>query len=227
MTQLSPRDVVARYRKLDTCVVSDASDALGAGAEVAAGLGPMWEGARVTGRAVTTLLAPGPAPGSSVHLGVRAIEQATGDDVIVVANEGRTGMGSWGGLLSLGASLRGVAGVVADGALRDVDEARELRFPVFARAGIPRTARGRVHEAGCQQPVTICGVGVNPGDLIVADGTGVVVVPWPAVADVLARAEEMATREADMAARLRAGQPPSAVLGSGYESMTGNATARG
>ncbi len=221
MSGLSPEDIVARCRRVDTCALSDAADALGAGAAVAGGLRPMWEGARAAGRAVTTQLAEGPAPGSSVHLGARAIERASGDDVIVVANEGRTGMGSWGGLLCLAASLRGIAGVVADGALRDVDEARELRFAVFARAATPRTARGRVHEASCGEPVRVSGVDVHPGDLIVADGSGVLVVPWAAAGDVLARAEELAGREAQMAARLRAGEPAPAVLGAAYESMTG------
>jgi 4-hydroxy-4-methyl-2-oxoglutarate aldolase len=235
LTEKSTRtaeDVVARYRRLDSCVVSDAADALGATAALVPGLGPMWAGARVTGRAVTTLLAPGPATsppatGHSVHLGVTAIEQATATDVIVVANAGRTGMGSWGGLLSLAASLRGVAGVVTDGALRDVDEARELRFAIFARAATPRTARRRAHEVSCGEPVQLAGVDVRPGDLIVADGTGVLVLPWEQAPDVLARAEELAAREADMASRLRAGQRPSDVLGAPYESMTSPAVARG
>lgn len=223
----SAADVVARYRRLDSCVVSDAADALGASAVLIPGLGPMWEGARVTGRAVTTLLAPGPAAAPSVHLGARAIEQATGTDVIVVANAGRTGMGSWGGLLSLAASLRGVAGVVTDGALRDVDEARELRFAAFARAATPRTARGRVHEVSCGEPVRLSGVDVRPGDLVVADASGVLVVPWEEAAGVLTRAEELAAREAGLASRLRAGQRTSEVLGAPYESMTSPPAVRG
>lgn len=227
MGVLSPEDIVARCRRVDTCALSDAADALGAGAAVADGLRPMWEGARAAGRAVTTQLAEGPAVRSSVHLGARAIERAGSDDVIVVANEGRTGMGSWGGLLCLAASLRGAAGVVADGALRDVDEARELRFAVFARAGTPRTARGRAHEESCGEPVRVSGVDVHPGDLIVADGSGVLVVLWAAAGDVLLRAEELARREAQMASRLRAGEPAPAVLGQAYESMTSRSTVRG
>lgn len=219
----SATEIVARYRRLDTCVVSDAADALGGGAAVAPGLAPMWEGAAVAGRAVTTLLVPGPATAPSPHLGARAIERATADDVIAVANAGRTEMGSWGGLLSLAASLRGIAGVVTDGALRDVDEARELRFAVFAGGATPRTARGRVHEASCGEPVRLSGVDVRPGDLIIADGSGVLVVPWEAAGDVLERAEELAAREAGMASALRAGRSPAEVLGAAYESMTGRA----
>lgn len=227
MKGLSPEEVLARYRRLDTCVVCDAAAAIGAGAAVTDRLRPMWEGARVAGRAVTTRLAPGPSPRPSAHLGVRAIENGTPDDVIVVANAGRREMGSWGGLLSLGASIRGIAGAVIDGALRDVDDAREFRFPVFAVAATPVTARGRVHEESCGEPVEVSGAHVDPGDLVLGDGSGVLVVPWAAAGDVLERAEKLAHQEEEMASRLRAGLQPSAVLGSSYESMLGAAAEGG
>lgn len=218
MTSTDAAVIVERLGRLDSCVVSDALDAVGGGA-VVDHLRPMWEGARLVGRAVTMALATGPVMGSKVHLGVRAIERATAIDTIVVANEGRSGMGSWGGLLSVAASARGVAGVVTDGALRDVDEARDLRFPVFARGATPRTARGRAHEVSCGEPVEIAGVPVSPGDLVLADGTGVVVVRWESAEDVLTKAEELAQREAEMGGRLRGGRTASAVLDTAYESM--------
>jgi len=128
-------------------------------------------------------------------------------------------MGSWGGLLAMAASLRGVAGVVADGACRDVDEAREMGFAVFARAGAVRTARGRVHEQSCGEPVSLSGITVHPGDVIVADGSGVVVVPAADAERVTERAEFIARREAAMQDSLRAGAPVSEVLGASYEHL--------
>lgn len=211
---------VARFAVLDTCAVSDALDALGLDG-VVDGLRPVWEGARVAGRAVTTRLVPGP-PGAGppkVHLGVRAIESAAPGDVIVIDNGGRAGMGSWGGLLTLAASLRHVAGVITDGACRDVDEARVLAFPVFARGGAVRTARGRVHEQSRGEPVAIGGVTVHPGDVVIADGTGVVVVAAGDTERVLAVAERIVGREGLMQADLRAGKPVSQVLGTDYEGM--------
>lgn len=212
--------IVERLGRLDACVVSDALDASGR-AGVAFGLRPVWEGARAVGRAVTVKLAPGsPPPGTpKVHLGIRAIEQAGPHDVIVVDNEGRTEMGGWGGLLSLAASTRQVAGVVLDGACRDVDESRELHFPVFARGGTPRTARGRVYEESCGEPVQVCGIAVRTGDFVIADGSGVVVVPVECAEEVIGAAEAMAEREAGMASRLRSGVPPSAVMGGAYEGL--------
>jgi regulator of RNase E activity RraA len=216
-------DLATRLARLDTCVLSDALDALEL-VGVAPGLVALWEGARLAGPAVTVKLAPGvPDAGHGrVHLGARAIDRAQPGNVIVVDNGGRTEMGSWGGLLSLAADRNGVAGVVADGACRDVDEARALGFPVFARCGVPRTARRRVYEESTGGPVSIGGISVSEGDFVVADGSGVVVIPRSRVLDVVTEAERLTAREQEMSARLKAGEPVGAVLGHGYESMIGN-----
>lgn len=215
-------DLVARLAPLDTCCVSDALDACGIAGWVEP-LVPIWEGAKLVGRAVTTKLAAGPAPAGAppVHLGARAIEAAAPGDVIVIDNEGRDTMGSWGGLLATAASLRGIAGVVADGACRDVDEAREMGFPVFARRGVSRTARARVHEVSCNEPIRLAGIPVAPGDIVMADGSGVIVIPAADAGRVVERAEQIASREAAMLVRLREGDPVSAVLGASYEHMLG------
>jgi 4-hydroxy-4-methyl-2-oxoglutarate aldolase len=216
---------VDRLRRLDTCVVSDALDALGLDG-VVDGITPVWEGARAVGRAVTMQLAEGTAPEGQpkVHLGVRAALSASPGDIIVVANAGRLGMGSWGGLLSLAARQRGLAGVVTDGACRDVDEARELRFPVFARGPAARTARGRVHEQSCNERVRIGSLTVHSGDLVLADGTAVVVIPAEQAAVVLDQAEQIAARELAMADEIRGGADLPAVLGVRYEDMLAQGT---
>ena len=213
-------ELVARLVPLDVCCVSDALDALGLEG-VVDGLSPVWESARVVGRAVTTKLVPGSPPAGSppVHLGARAIEAADPGDVIVVDNAGRATMGSWGGLLAMAASIRGVAGVVLDGACRDVDEARELRFPAFARGGAVRTARARVYEESCGEPVSLSGVTVHPGDIVMADGSGVAVLAAGEAERVVERAEQINRRERAMAERLRAGDRVSEVLGASYEHM--------
>ncbi|MGI8985709.1 MAG: RraA family protein [Nocardioidaceae bacterium] len=93
---------------------------------------------KVVGFAATIQLAPlaGEARAAS-HIATKAVAAAGSTDVLVVANGGRGDVSCWGGLLSLGASRRGIRGVIVDGACRDVDEARELGFPVFARATTP------------------------------------------------------------------------------------------
>jgi len=216
-----PDALVQRLAKLDTCAVSDAMDRLGLNG-AALGLQPLWPSPRTVGRAVTVKLkAAVPGEQSHRHLGTAAIEAAVSGDVIVVDNGGRTYAGSWGGILSVAAKAAGVAGVVADGACRDVDEARDLAFPVYARCGVPVTARGRIVEESFQIPIEVCGVAVAPGDLVIADWTGVVFVPAGRAEEVLDAAEDIAAREAAMAEAVRAGKKPSEVMGASYERMTG------
>lgn len=215
--------LLVRLRRLDVCAVSDALDRLGLDGQVCTGLPSRSADRRICGRAVTFRLVPAvpaaPASGPPRHLGTTAVEAAGPGDVIVV--EQRTGIdaGCWGGILSLAASVRGIAGVVADGPVRDIDEARSHGLPVFCRSLTPRTARGRVREESVQEPVAIDGVTVHPGDLVIADGSGVAFVPQARAEAVIDAAEKIAGREAAMAKDLLAGRPVTEVMGADYEHM--------
>jgi regulator of RNase E activity RraA len=199
--------LLQRFGALDSASVSDALDGLGLPSGVS-GIGPVWGHPTIVGLAATVQLEPvvsGATEGA--HITSSAIAQAGPTDVLVVANQGRTDVSCWGGLLSLGASLRGVRGVIADGACRDVGEARDLGFPVFARGRIPVTARGRLQQRATGVPVQVAAREVAPGDVVVADETGVVFVPRDRAIEVLADAEALARREQAIAADLRAGVP--------------------
>jgi regulator of RNase E activity RraA len=143
--------------------------------------------------------------------------------VIVVQHPGGRAAG-WGGILSLAATVRGIEGVVVDGPVRDVDEAASLGFPVFARSVTPVTARGRIAEADWNVPVAIDGCTVTPGDLVLADRSGVVFAPAARAAEIIAVAAQIAAREADMAAAVRGGAAVSQVMNSTYERLLGEAT---
>jgi 4-hydroxy-4-methyl-2-oxoglutarate aldolase len=160
-----------------------------------------------------------PPPGPPRHLGTTAIEASGPDHVIVI--EQRTGReaGSWGGLLSLGAKVRNVAGVVCDGPVRDIDEARAFDFPVFTRSFTARTARGRIVELGTNVPVAFEGVHVEPGDYVLADNSAIIFIAAAQIEAVLQAAEEIVAREAAMARAIRAGTPISQVMGGAYEHM--------
>jgi regulator of RNase E activity RraA len=208
---------VRRLAALDSCAVSDALDSLDI-AGVALGLVALTIPERIVGRAVTVQLVPvGEVQSGNRHLGTTAIVSAGPNDVIVVEHGGRCDVAGWGGLLSLAASVRGIAGVVVDGAVRDVDEGRDLAFPVYGRVGVPRTARGRVAERATNVDVEISGIPVSPGDLILADGSGVVVVPAASEDAVLVRAEEFMRIEVAMARDIRADRPVTEVMGTSYE----------
>lgn len=211
-------DAVRRLARLDTCAVSDALDRLGLRGTVT-GIRCLSATVRIAGRAVTTRLGPPDGQPSTRHLGTAAIEAAEPGDVIVIAHQGRADAAGWGGILSTAAKFRGLSGVIVDGACRDVDESRELGFPVFARGAVPFTARGRAVEQSCNAPVSIAGVMVSPGDLALADGSGVVFVAAAAAAAVLDAAEQIAAREAAMTRAVLAGEPVSQVMGASYESM--------
>jgi 4-hydroxy-4-methyl-2-oxoglutarate aldolase len=212
-------EVVRRLRRLDCCAVSDAFDRLGLKG-VVTGVPRSSGNGLVAGRVKTVKLGLGdPAPGSPRHLGTAAIEDSGPNDVIVV--EQRTGhdAGSWGGLLTLAAKIRNVAGVLADGPVRDIDEARAHAFPIFARSFTARTARGRLVEVGHNVPIIFEGVRVSPGDYVIADSSGIAFIPANKIALVLQVGEEIAAKEAHMAKALLDGNAVSKVMSGNYENM--------
>jgi 4-hydroxy-4-methyl-2-oxoglutarate aldolase len=212
-------NIVSRLHRLDSCAVSDALDKLGLPAAVS-GIHRFSTDRRIAGRVLTVKLdrAEGRAA-TTRHLCTAAIEAAMPGEVIVV--EQRTGIdaASWGGNLSIGAKQRGVAGVVIDGPARDIDESRQLDFPVFAKDHTARTARGRIVEVSTNETITVGGVAVSPGDYVVADASAVAFVAAREIDRVLDAAEAIVAREKAMAEALLAGKPISQVMGANYEHM--------
>lgn len=198
--------LLAQFTALEVATVSDALDACGL-PPGQGGLRPMWGRPRVTGFAVTVELEPLSGEHSGAHILTGVIARAGPDDVIVVANGGRTDVTSWGGIVRVGAAVRSVRGVITDGACRDVGQARELGFPVFARAQVPVTARGRLRQKSAGEPILVGDVTVRPGDVVMADEGGVVVVPRERAAEVLDAAQRLAGRETAIEAEIRAGVP--------------------
>ena len=133
-------EFVARLSRLDSCAVSDALDKLGLQGSVT-GIERFSTDRRITGQVLTVKLDRAEGRTNTKHLCTTAIDAAKPGDIIVV--EQRTGLdaASWGGNLSIGAQVRGVAGVIVEGPARDIDDSRKLDFPVFARTHTPFTAR--------------------------------------------------------------------------------------
>jgi len=133
-----------------------------------------------------------------------AIDESPKGSVIVIAINGETNVAVWGGLMTAGAEVNGHAGAILDGGVRDVTEIRrDSGFQVFARSVCPSTTVGRFKTLASNVPVICGGVNVNPGDLIVADPDGVVVVPKEHVDAVLEMATEIEVREAEQARLIR------------------------
>lgn len=212
------KDLIARLSRLDSCAVSDALDRLGLKGCVT-GIQRLSTDHRIAGRVLTVKLEAAEGRSNKRHLCAAAIEAATPGNVIVVEQRSGIDAASWGGNLSAGAQVRGVAGVIVEGPARDIDESRQIGFPVFARSATARTARGRIIETATNEPITVGDVSVSPGGYVVADASGVVFIAQAEIQSVLDAAESIAEREAAMAAALREGKPIGEVMGESYEQM--------
>ena len=198
-------EIRKRLLKLSTTNVSDALDALGLKGSTY-GIRPTWEGCKkIAGEAITVKLIAAGLTKSKNHLGVKAIETAQAGDVILIDNAGRLDTSCWGGILANGAKAKGVSGVVIDGACRDLDDYVEANFTVYARGAVVATARGRIMEEATNITVQFGGVQVRPGDIVLADRSGVVVIPQEKLDEVLPKAEELYVKEEAMISEIRNG----------------------
>lgn len=158
---------------------------------------------RVVGPAVTVSL-----PVGGINMLKMAMEFTKPGDVLVVDVQGDTSAAIWGGNVSLGMHSRGVLGVIVDGAIRDVSQLRAIGFPAWAR-GIATSAQNSSSPRGeINYPISCGGVVVNPGDLIVADEDGIVVLPQEAAPEILSKAGDVAKKLASWEPELREGQIP-------------------
>jgi 4-hydroxy-4-methyl-2-oxoglutarate aldolase len=211
-------DLVTRLNRLDSCAVSDAMDKLGLRG-IVTGIHQYSTQRRIAGRVITVKLGADDGRTAAKHLSTTAIEMANPGDVVVV--EQRTGIdaAAWGGNLSLGAKIRGVAGVICEGPARDIDESRQHDFPVYARDHTCTTARGRLIEVATNEPITVGMIAVTAGDYVLADASAVVFVRAVDISRVLDTAQKIVEKERLMADAIRSGTPISQVMGADYESM--------
>ncbi|MGD0233837.1 MAG: RraA family protein [Syntrophorhabdales bacterium] len=197
-----------KYRKrlesISTTNLSDALDQAGLRGAVI-GIRPLFGMPKVVGRAVTIKITAAGMMKSKRHLGIDAIAVSSPGDVIAIDNRGDTYNNCWGEILSCAAQQKRVSGVLIDGAARDVDFCQEIGFPVFARGVVPITARGRIIQEDFNCPIRLGDVQVRPGDILVGDVNGVVVIPEEKVDEVLSAAEMILEKEEQMKADILAG----------------------
>lgn len=159
-------------------------------------------GKPMVGRAVTSLAKPAPPEGATPALAtkhsVEMIDAANPGEVGVIVMEGTLDIAAMGNLMGTAAVVRGMAGMVLDGAIRDVWDIRRMGLTVYARSSTPRTAVGHYATVARNVPVECAGVTVRPGDIMVGDEDGVVVVPQERAQEVLKKAQEIDDRERGM-----------------------------
>jgi len=195
----------SRFERLSTTNVSDAMDALGYKGATH-GIRPMIERWRkILGPAVTMRMTAAGVTPQKTHLGMTAIAAAKKGDVIVIDNGGRLDTSCWGGILANSAKMKGVSGTVIDGCCRDLDDCIDADYTVYARGTVVCTARGRVIEENTNQMIQFGGVQVRPGDIVMGDSSGIVIVPQEAIEEILTKAEQLYQKEEDMIAEIKAG----------------------
>jgi 4-hydroxy-4-methyl-2-oxoglutarate aldolase len=202
-TELDRERVHAAFARLSTPTVSDALDRLGIAGQ-ALGIAPLDRSFRLVGRAWT--LRYGPVGQDRGTVGDYIDDLGPGD-VVVLDNQGRLDATVWGDLLTIVAHRRQVAGTVIDGICRDVDRSLTLGYPIFSRGNWMRTGKDRVRVEATQVPVSVGGIRVEPGDLLLGDGDGIVVVPAARADEVLETAERIDLAEAGIRAAVEAGTP--------------------
>ena len=194
-------DPVEAFKALSTPEISDALDALGLPGS-ALGITPIASGQRLCGRAFTIRYVPVDlVPGTVGDY----IDDVAPGSVVVLDNSGRTDCTVWGNILTEVATLRGIAGTVINGVCRDSPIIRSLRYPMFSRGCFMRTGKDRVQVSDTQVPVSLGDVRVRPGDILVGDDDGVVVVPRDREIDVLRLAQKIAAAEERIVTAVRQG----------------------
>lgn len=228
LTGKVPRDAIGRldlppvdaavldgFRRLGdlTGIVSDALDELGiAGAVPSTVLQPTMAGARLVGPALTVLnrrrnveVADTVGRRDSRLGDIEAHNLARPGDVLVV--QGVPGISSLGGIMASIAKRQGEAGLIVDGAVRDIAHSRALALPIWSRGLSPITGKWRIETVGVNVPVRVAEILVQPGDIVVADDVGVCFVPLARAAEVLARAQHIAADEERRQGIIESGVP--------------------
>lgn len=195
------KELIEGFRAVAVASVADAVDKVcGKRGYMHSSIKPRINEKRVVGPAATVLEAATDEFVPPQHA-LDLIDEAPAGSVIVISIAGgETEVAVWGGLMTAGAFANGHAGAILDGGVRDIPEIRrDYDFPVYSRSVSPGTTLGRFKTVASQVPVEVGGVIVHPGDLIVADVDGVVVVPQAQAAEVLAMSQEIDARELEQA----------------------------
>lgn len=199
--QRPPAEIVTGFRDLlahdsITCAISDCMGRFNA---MTADMKPLFDGIRFVGTAVTVKTLA-----SDLAAAFKAIDVCQPGDVVVIDSHGSVNTAFWGENMTMSALNRGVVAAVIDGACRDVEEIRKIRFPVICKGIVPNV--GAIAGYGDVNVAVQCaGVAVSPGDIVVADGNGVVVVPMPDAADILSKARRLLETEHLVQQKIKAG----------------------
>lgn len=206
-------DLLKRVLKLYVAAVSDAADELELSPVcMDREIRPVTKNTRMAGFARTGKLVRAPVQRpydeEQLHDFMSLATQAKKGDLVVITSSGANDCSVWGQVLTRIGKPKGLQGAVVDGTSRDIHDIDRMNFPVFARGRHPATMRGRLDMESVGEPIVCGGVVVKPGDLIFADGDGVVAVPRDHAEDVISAAEEVVGTDTWWVGKLEEGEDP-------------------
>ena len=200
MPVVSETDIIAALNRSTVASVSDAiDDVIGQRGFMRPDMRPLFK-SKIAGRAATVQLKPALRPGDGINYGLQVLDEAAPGSILVYVLEDGLEIAGIGELMAATAQVRGIAGAVIDGGARDVDAITRMGFPVFCRGITPASIIGRHISVAGQVPVQCAGILVRPGDYIMGDMDGVVVIPQehaPKIAELALQfdAKEIKMRE--------------------------------
>jgi 4-hydroxy-4-methyl-2-oxoglutarate aldolase len=201
---MSNQETVAKFAAYATSTIYEAAGRRG---EMEPAVRALIPGTRMAGRAFTVQCFLGDT--TSV---IQAIDLANPGDVLVIDIGGTDRATAWGGSSSAASKKRGIAGVVTNGSARDLDEMRSVGLPVYA-TGVSVRGTAKHYQGVTGVPVSVGGAVVKPGDIIIGDADGVVVVPQEREDELLAKTIQQKAKEDDKAARIEKGESLAKILG--------------
>lgn len=205
---VSGSELVSQFLALSTPNVSDALDRLGIeGAPQ--GILPLYPCAKIFGPAATLKLVPRDDALESTVLGtLRAVVKGGRGSVLVIDGADNPGVNTYGGIAGSTTKHYGLVGCVSDGVMRDIDEYKLLGLPVYGKGIVTQSVRGRSSCAGYGIEIRLGGVRVRPGDYILADDNGTLVIPQEKVREVLEFGQLVKATEDKVIAEIRRGVDP-------------------
>lgn len=198
---MNQKELIQEIKKMDTASISDAMDKLGIPCGLL-GIQAVAEGNKICGDAFTVHYIP-----CGVEKGTVGdfIDDVKPGQVVVIDNGGRMYCTVWGDIMTFTAKAKGIEGTLIDGVCRDVNGIKELGYGIYTKGKYMVTGKERVTVDGVNVPVAVSGVQVRPGDIILGDDSGALVIPKERAEDVLGLAKHIEEVEQQIIAEVRKG----------------------
>lgn len=196
--------LIEKIYQLDTAEISDALDACGIEGALL-GIKPISSGTKLVGPVFTVKYLPYEEKPSTFKNAGNYIDDVPSGSIILIDNGGRKDCTTWGDILTQVALMRNIAGTVVFGAVRDVAFIREVKYPLYASTTYMRSGKNRVYKSEQQCELSIGDVSVEPGDIIVGDDNGVLVIPQTHQEEVIEKAFHIKATEKSIIASIKSG----------------------